>query len=103
MMFTPRTRAILYYNPSADFDEASGGDCMGLVVRSTAKEREKEIAGRGWGRDGRRGLVWKISTSYKSAVARTENGGKGCRGDADGRGGGDDEGGCRGCQGERGK
>lgn len=63
-----------------------GGGGERLVVRSTRREREKEIVGTRWGRW--RGLVWKISTSYKSAVARTENGGKGCRGDGD-------EGGCR--------
>lgn len=70
-MLTPRKNAILYYNPGTDFDEESGGD---LLVRPAKREREKKIARterwkwRGW-----RGLVWKISTSYKSAVARTEN------------------------------
>lgn len=48
--------------------------------RLTKREREKKIAGigikmEGEEREGWHGLVWKISTSYKSAVARTENGG----------------------------
>lgn len=37
------------------------------------REREKERSqSRGWQWGERRRLVWKISTSYKSAVARTE-------------------------------
>lgn len=43
--FTPLyERAILYYNPGADFDEEDSGGCVGLVTGSAA--RETEIAGR---------------------------------------------------------
>ena len=79
--------AILYYNPDSDFSrgyERRGGwmdkvkrdaarrDATRVRLpckaasnsqRKTEKERERERGGRN-----RKGLVWKISTSYKSAV-----------------------------------